>query len=168
MEDADSVMQVYKIVRDAEIPRRATTGSVGHDLVSVQDLTIGPRSQAVIGTGIAVRIPRGTYGRIAPCSALSTRHHCNVGAGVLDPDYRGEVKVLLQNLSSESLEIHKRDRIAQLVLERCVLPCVVQVAHETDLGSTSRAPGGFGPTNTTNTTNTTAPHEHDFGRRTSC
>jgi dUTP pyrophosphatase len=83
------------------------------------------------------------YGRVAPRSGLTVKHGIHVGAGVIDPDYTGEIKVALFNLGDVPFEIKKGDRIAQLVLERCETPDV----HEIDtLDETGRGAGGFGST----------------------
>merc|ERR1711935_1011648 len=71
-----------------------------------------------IPTGIAMAIPEGNYGRIAPRSGLAAKHSIDVGAGVIDSDYRGEVKVLLFNLSDVDFNLKANERIAQLIIEK--------------------------------------------------
>lgn len=88
-------------------------------------------------------MPSGTYGRVAPRSGLAAKSGIDVGAGVIDADYRGELKVVLFNHSDENVDIKPGDRIAQLVLERIARPSVADVA---DLDDTERASGGFGST----------------------
>jgi dUTP pyrophosphatase len=70
----------------------------------------------LVSTGIAVVLPKGVYGRVAPRSGLAVKHGIQVGAGVIDPDYTGEVKVVLFNHGEKDFEVKKGDRIAQLVL----------------------------------------------------
>ena len=77
-----------------------------------------PRDKALISTGLQMQIPLGNYGRIAPRSGLAVKHFIDVGAGVIDADYRGEVKVLLFNFGSDSFTVEKGDRIAQLIIEK--------------------------------------------------
>jgi dUTP pyrophosphatase len=72
----------------------------------------------LVDTDIAISVPAGTYGRIAPRSGLASKHFIDTGAGVIDADYRGQVKVLLFNHSDKDFEVKEGDRIAQLVLER--------------------------------------------------
>lgn len=84
-------------------------------------------------------------GRIAPRSGLAAKHFIDTGAGVIDEDYRGEVKVLLFNHAETDFEIKEGDRIAQLVLERIATPAVVEVQ---ELAESTRGAGGFGSTGT--------------------
>lgn len=79
---------------------------------------ISPRGKALISTGISVQIPIGNYGRIAPRSGLAVKHFIDVGAGVVDADYRGEVRVLLFNFGEEEFKVSQGDRIAQLIIEK--------------------------------------------------
>lgn len=87
--------------------------------------------------------PEGTYGRIAPRSGLASKHFIDTGAGVIDSDYCGEVKVLLFNHASDDFPIKRGDRVAQLVLERIYTPEIIEV---TDLEESVRGAGGFGST----------------------
>lgn len=87
-------------------------------------------------------IPDGLYGRVAPRSGLAVRHGIDVGAGVIDADYRDELRILLFNFSSEPFHIAEGDRIAQIVFERIAQPSLAEVEA---LDATSRA-GGFGST----------------------
>lgn len=127
----------------AKIPRRESQGAAGYDLSSAVDVTIPPGGRAVVPTGIAIAVPEGTYGRVAPRSGLAAKHGIDVLAGVIDEDYRGEVGAILLNTSSTAFSIAAGDRIAQLVLEKIETPLVSVV---TDLGFTARGGGGFGST----------------------
>ena len=102
---------------------------------------ISTRGQAVIGTGIAIGLPQETYGRIAPRSGLATKHALTVNAGVIDADYTGEIKVILVNLGDQDYEVHKGNRIAQLIVEKILSEEMVLVQ---DLESTRRGAKGFG------------------------
>ena len=97
--------------------------------------------RGIVNTGIAATIPIGTYGRIAPRSGLAVKHGIQTGAGVIDPDYTGELKVILFNQGSEKFEIKQGDRIAQLILEKCETPLIEEV---TDIEDTERGTRGFG------------------------
>ena len=131
---------------DAKVPTRGTPLSAGYDLYSTSDVVIEPHKQKLISTGIAMNIPEGYYGRIAPRSGLSWKQHCTVGAGVIDADYRGEVKVMIQNLDTEeSVGIKKHERVAQLIITKCITPHIV-ITNELD--DTERGAGGFGSTGT--------------------
>jgi len=135
---------VKKLCYDATLPTRGSDHSVGYDLYSSED-TIVPcqAGRALVGTGIAVVLPSGVYGRVAPRSGLGVKHCIDVGAGVIDPDYTGEIKVVLFNHGEKDFEIKKGDRIAQLVLERCETPPIeeINIVEETDRGES-----GFGST----------------------
>ncbi|GMP93087.1 hypothetical protein CsSME_00043060 [Camellia sinensis var. sinensis] len=85
-------VQFIKMLPQATRPTRATDGAVGYDLTSIAMYVIPTQGRTLVSTGIAMEIPCGLYGRIAPRSGLALIHGINVGAGVIDPDYRGEVK----------------------------------------------------------------------------
>ena len=99
--------------------------AAGLDLYSVENYLIRQGGCAVVDTGIQIQMPKGTYGRIAGKSILSTT--VAVGAGVIDWDYRGNVKVLLFNLLLREITIKKGDSIAQLVVEKIATPNVIKV-----------------------------------------
>lgn len=90
-------------------------------------------------------ISSGCYGRIAPRSGLAWKNHIDVGAGVIDEDYRGNIGVVLFNHSNEDFKVIKGDRIAQLICQRIEYPVLQEV---TNLDNTSRGAGGFGSTGT--------------------
>lgn len=89
---------------------------------------------------------QGYYGRIAPRSGLAVKHHIDVGAGVIDADYRGNVGVVLFNHSDADFKVTAGDRVAQLILEKIITPAVVEVDDLDALGSTARGAGGYGST----------------------
>ncbi|KAA0164428.1 hypothetical protein FNF31_02352 [Cafeteria roenbergensis] len=131
--------------RDASavLPTRGSALAAGYDLSAAHDGTIPARGKALIKTDLAVAIPEGCYGRVAPRSGLAWKHSIDVGAGVIDADYRGNVGVILFNLSDTAFDVKAGDRIAQLVLERIATPDVVEVD---DLEASDRGAGGFGST----------------------
>lgn len=98
-----------------------------------------------MSTGVCATIPLGCYGRIAPRSGLTVKYGIHVGAGVIDPDYTGELKVCLFNFGSVPFEIKQGERIAQLILEKCSTPLIQEV---NELQKTMRANRGFGSTGT--------------------
>jgi len=135
---------VKKLIQDAIIPTRGSDASVGYDLYSVVDTVVPCQTgNALVGTGITVVLPPGCYGRVAPRSGLAVKHCIQVGAGVIDPDYTGEIKVVLFNHGDKDFEVKKGDRIEQLVLEKCDTPPIEEISlvEETERGS-----GGFGST----------------------
>ena len=134
---------IKRLSNNAIIPTRASPGSVGYDIYSTIDMYIPSMERGIVNTGIAATIPIGVYGRIAPRSGLAVKHGIQTGAGVIDPDYTGEVKVVLFNHGTEDFEIKKGDRIAQLILERCDTPMIKEIGL---LEETLRGDGGFGST----------------------
>jgi dUTP pyrophosphatase len=139
-------LNVQRLVTHANIPVRSTPGAVGYDLFSIDNYVVLPGHRVVVATGISIQLPPGTYGRIAPRSGLAVKHGLDTLAGVIDPDYQGEIKVVLQNLDTrQPFIIRPGYRIAQLILESCVTPDVVEVPNE-NLAQTERGEGGFGST----------------------
>lgn len=127
------------------IPAHAHRGDGGVDLCARSGIELGPGERAVVPTGIAVAIPEGYAGFVTPRSGLAAKHGISVvnGPGLVDAGYRGEVRVVLVNLSDEAFLIGRGDRIAQLV----VVPVAVQEFEIVEqLPETSRGSGGFGST----------------------
>jgi dUTP pyrophosphatase len=132
---------------DLPHPARATEHSSGFDLRAAVDapLTLGPGDRALVPTGIAIAIPPGYEGQVRPRSGLALRHGIAIvnAPGTIDADYRGEIGVILVNLSREPFVIERGERIAQLVIAR-VTECELTVAET--LEDTNRGSGGFGST----------------------
>ena len=127
------------------IPAHAHPGDGGVDLYAREAARLRPGARAVVATGIAVAIPEGHAGLVTPRSGLAARHGISVanGPGLVDAGFRGEIKVILVNLSDEEFTIDRGDRIAQLV----VVPVAVQeFVVVDDLEATIRGSGGFGST----------------------
>ena len=116
MHDSD-MPQINLTHNEANMPVRATNGSAGMDVYAVEQCTIPPFSSRLINLGFEISLPKGMYARIAPRSGLALKHSIQIDAGVVDRDYRGEVKALLRNNSQTSYSINKGDRVAQLILE---------------------------------------------------
>ncbi len=92
----DTYVQFVKLSDDAIIPKRGTEYSAGFDLYATEDITVvGGGGTKLVSTGIGIRLPQGTYGRIAMRSGLARDHHLTVSGGVVDSDYIGEIKVLV-------------------------------------------------------------------------
>ena len=136
-------MEVRRLCTHAILPRRATSGSAGYDLFCIDTVSILPGELVCVSTGISVKVPDGTYGRIAPRSGITVKHNVHVGAGVIDSDYTGEIKVVLCNNGKQVVQFKAFDRVAQLVLEKIEIAEVIEV---TELNATSRGSGGFGST----------------------
>jgi len=128
-------------------PAHAHRGDGGVDLCARSGIELEPGERVVAPTGIAVAIPEGYAGLVTPRSGLAAKHGISVvnGPGLIDAGYRGEIMVVLVNLSDEPFLIERGDRIAQLV----VVPVAVQEFEIVEqLPSTSRGSGGFGSTGT--------------------
>jgi dUTP pyrophosphatase len=138
----NTTFKVRIIHNDAKVPKKADSGCAGYDIFSIEQLTIPPRQRALVSTGISTEISKEYYLWVAPRSGLSLKG-IDVGAGVIDSSYRGEIKVLLINNSELDFFVEKGLKIAQLVLERCSDATieVVDVLSETERGF-----GGFGST----------------------
>lgn len=139
----ETKLQVKKLHPDAITPNRQTADSAGFDISSYGNYVIPPHGKQLIDTGIAFTVPKGTYGQLASRSGLSCKG-THVGAGVIDRDYTGHVKVLLFNLNhGETIYINKGDRVAQLILKNIQTPEVQEV---NELSLTERGSSGFGST----------------------
>lgn len=132
---------IKKLSPSAVIPSRASSGSAGYDLSASHDAIVCSRGKELIRTDIAIAIPEGYYGRVAPRSGLALKNSIDVGAGVIDCDYRGNIGVILFNHSEKDFVIKIGDRIAQLILEKITTPNVEIVD---DLDDTIRGKQGFG------------------------
>ena len=131
---------------DLPLPSRQTTGSAGFDLASAEpDFVLGPCERRLVSTGLAIEIPPGIEGQVRPRSGLALRHGITMpnAPGTIDSDYRGELRVILQNLGTQPVTIARGDRIAQLVFARYETPELVDV---TELEASARGAGGFGST----------------------
>ena len=139
------VMQFVKLTANAFTPTRKTAQAAGYDLYSAYACTVPAGGKEVVKTDIKIALPDGCYGRIAPRSSLAVDHFVDVGAGVVDRDYRGDVKVVLFNFGKEDYRVERGDRIAQLIVEKICMPDLVEVS---ELDETGRGEGGFGSTGT--------------------
>jgi deoxyuridine 5'-triphosphate nucleotidohydrolase len=139
----EEVLLIKKLTEFATMPVRGSPLAAGFDLAAAYDLVVPAGGKAIAKTDLAMKIPTTCYGRIAPRSGLAWKKHIDVGAGVIDADYRGNVGVVLFNHSKEDLVITKGDRVAQLVMERISMMPAMEVD---DLDATERGAGGFGST----------------------
>ncbi|KAG9243919.1 dUTPase-like protein [Calycina marina] len=134
---------IKKLSDKARLPTRGSAFAAGYDLYAAKDTVVPSRGRVLVDTDISMAVPAGTYGRIAPRSGLASKHMIDTGAGVIDADYRGQVKVLLFNHGEKDFDIKEGDRVAQLVLERIYTPEVMEVQ---ELEESVRGAGGFGST----------------------
>lgn len=142
----ESNLQCKALSDRAILPTRGSQQAAGLDLYASESTIIKAQSFGAVSTDIAVAIPQGYYGRVAPRSGMSFKNGIDVLAGVVDSDYRGEVKVALANHAGEDFIVNPGDRIAQLVIEKIIVPKPEWVAGE--LPQTDRGQDGFGSTGT--------------------
>lgn len=130
---------------DLPLPAYATSGAAGMDVVSAEDVDLAPGARHAVATGLAVAIPEGFEIQVRPRSGLALKHGVTVPntPGTIDSDYRGELKVIMINLGSETFSVRRGDRVAQLVLAPVTRASWLEV--ET-LDETARGQGGFGST----------------------
>lgn len=136
-----NTLKIKKFVEDASLPFRAHDDDAGFDLASVEDVVIPAGEWKLVSTGLGITVPKGTYGRVAPRSGVSTKG-ISINAGVIDRAYTGVVKCLMVNHGKLPYEVKKGDRICQLILEKIVCDCEVQLVD--DLQETKRGEKGFG------------------------
>ena len=141
--DDNTVLRFMKLSENATTPLRGSRNAAGFDLFSAETKEISSQGHGIVKTDIAVMLPKGTYGRVAPRSGLAAKHFIDVGAGVVDYDYRGNVGVVLFNHHNKPFQVNKGDRIAQFVIEKICTPKLVEV---TELDNTERGAGGYGST----------------------
>ncbi|KAG6518480.1 hypothetical protein ZIOFF_021955 [Zingiber officinale] len=133
---------VKKIDPSAQLPQRKTLGAAGYDLAINRAQDIPRNSRSLLTTGISIQVPQGTYARVAPRSSASLTKEILIG-GVIDSDYRGEVKILAFNTTNTDIYLQRHECIAQLILEHISTPEVVEVNK---LDNTIRNHTGFGST----------------------
>ena len=147
---------VQRLDRDltAAVPAYALPGDVGADVIAAEDVSLAPGGRAIIGTGIAIALPQGYACFVHPRSGLAAR--CGFGIvnspGTFDSGYRGEIKVIAINHGDDTIELHRGERIAQLVLQRYESAVFIEVD---ELPASDRATGGLGSTGGSNSLDAT-------------
>lgn len=128
-----------------ELPKQETDSSAGLDLRSVEEITLKPMGRAIVGTGISIELPTRYEAQIRPRSGLASKKGITVlnSPGTIDADYRGEIGVILINLSNEEQTIEAGERIAQMVVARHEWVNLIAVKKLTE---TKRGSRGFGST----------------------
>lgn len=142
---ATDVLSVRLLHPDARPPARTRPHDAGYDLASIEALTLAPGQRRLVGTGVAVAIPAGVAGLVTPRSGLAVNHgiHPLNAPGLVDPNYRGELRVALHNASAEPFEVAVGDRIAQLLLVPFWAPAI-DVVDELAPSPDDRGEAGFG------------------------
>ncbi len=137
------VLRFKQLDSRAVLPKRGSALAAGLDVCSIEDVEIQPKQRALARTGLAVAIPPGFYGRVAPRSGLAVKQGLDVLAGVIDSDYRGEVCIVLYNTGDDAIVLPAGSKICQLILEQIITP---EAAWVNDLDETARGAAGFGST----------------------
>ena len=138
-------VRFVKLSPEAMLPQRSHDDDIGYDLRATEGCTLWPGEHQAIGTGLAVHLPNEVAGFVVPRSGLAAKHAITIvnSPGLIDPGYRGEIKVVLQNTSKKTFHVSVGDRIAQFVFIS-TLPVIL--LEEADLGESSRGTGGLGST----------------------
>ena len=138
-------IKIKKLSKNAVIPTNQTGLEAGYDLYSTEDAWLRPHERRLFKTNIAMEIPDGYYGRVAPRSGLAFKHGIDVLAGVIDQTYRGDIGVILYNTNggddTNSVQIKEGQAIAQIIIENCAKAKFIEVA---DLDDTARGDKGYG------------------------
>ncbi|MBI4889133.1 MAG: dUTP diphosphatase [Acidobacteria bacterium] len=137
-------IRLKRLHPDAQLPQYAhgPEEDAGMDLQSVEDVTLQPRIPVLVPTGLAIELPPGFEAQLRPRSGLALRHAITLpnAPATIDPGYRGEIRIILLNLGTEPYQIHKGDRIAQMIIARYESISWI----ESDLADSTRGQGGFG------------------------
>jgi dUTP pyrophosphatase len=136
-------LKVMKLSDSATLPVRASDRAAGYDLFAAHSMVVPARGRALVKTDIAITLPQGTYGRVAPRSGLALKKSLDVAAGVIDEDYTGNVGVILVNQSDDDFTVEQGMSVAQLICERILTPTIQEVE---EVDETERGAGGFGST----------------------
>ena len=139
----DEVVTVKRVNKNAKLPVRGSMGAAGYDLAAAQAAVVPAHGKCLVKTGLAMALPPGCYGRVAPRSGLALREFIDIGAGVIDSDYRGELGVILFNFSDKDFEVNMGDRIAQLIFEKIKTPIIKELDS---IEGTDRGTEGYGST----------------------
>jgi dUTP pyrophosphatase len=143
MDSKLAFLSFKKLDDRATLPTRGSALAAGLDIYVIEDLVIQPGERALGRTGLAVAIPEGYYGRVAPRSGLASKQGLDVLAGVVDADYRGEIGCLLYNAGNETIHLPAQSKICQLIIEKIITP---EAVWADDINDTDRGSGGFGST----------------------
>ena len=117
-ERGEGVVIVKRVNVNARLPVRGTSGAAGYDLSAAQSAVVLAHGKCVVKRGLAMAIPVGCYGTIATRSGLAWKKFIDIGAGVIDVDYRGEVGAILFNFLDEDFVVNQGDRIAQIIFDK--------------------------------------------------
>ncbi len=134
-------IKIKKLVPEATLPQIGRVGDAAMDLVACKDYVLAKGEKVLISTGIAMAIPAGFWGNIRDRSGLAAKHGLHTIAGVIDPNYRGEILVAMVNLGSEDYQIKVGDRITQMLIQKFE---DIEIEESSELEETNRGEKGFG------------------------
>ena len=117
-DEGNDAVTIQRVHVNARLPVQGTSGAAGYDMSTAQSAIVPAHGKCLVKTGVKMALPTGCYGRIAPRSGLAIKKYINIGAGVIDADYRGEVGAILFNFSDEDFVVNQGDRIAQIIFEK--------------------------------------------------
>lgn len=136
-------INIKKLTPHATLPHYAHPGDAGMDVFSAEDILLAPGARKDVSTGIAMQIPEGAVGLVWDKSGRALKEGLKTMAGVIDAGYRGEVRIVLVNLSTESVSVTVGQKIAQILIQSVISPTLSEVR---ELDDSSRGHGGFGST----------------------
>ena len=135
-------VEVHLLSANAICPTKGSLHSAGYDLYCCANSVLPPGSRVLLPTGISLRMPSGVYNRIASRSGLAFNHCIDTAGGVIDPDYTGEIKVILVNQGDSNFIIKPGDRIAQIIFEKyaevALTPYQEKIRNDKGFGSTNK------------------------------
>lgn len=137
------IIKIKKVHQNAKIPKYALPGDAGMDLFAIEDKTVKPNEIIAVKTGISIELPNNYVGLIWDKSGLALKSGIKTMGGVIDSGYRGEIAVILTNLSKDAYEIKRGEKIAQLLIQKIESAEILEV---NELNNTERNEGGFGST----------------------
>ncbi|HFC76776.1 MAG TPA: dUTP diphosphatase [Candidatus Moranbacteria bacterium] len=136
-------IEIKKLNKEAKIPSYAYKDDAGMDIFSIESFVLKPTERRVCKTGVAMKIPKGFVGLIWDKSGIALNGGIKTMGGVIENSYRGEIKIILKNLSNKDYQIKKGDKIAQMLIQKIENPILKEVD---ELDNTERGQGGFGST----------------------
>lgn len=139
------VLKVKRISPDAKLPNYSHPADAGLNIYANEEIIIPPQERRIISTGIAMAIPFGYVGLIWDRSSISSQIGLKILGGVIDAGYRGEIKVIIHNLTPQAYKVEKGLKIGQMLIQPVEQKEVVEVQ---ELDETERGSGGFGSTGT--------------------
>lgn len=138
-------VQVVKLTKEAVMPKKSHAGDAGYDVFTSEPTVLKPMERKLVGTGIKMAVPKNIEAQVRPKSGLAINNGLAVlnSPGTIDPNYRGEIKVILINLGNKEIRLDKGQKIAQLIFSRFETP---ELEETEKLDETERNEGGFGST----------------------